>query len=325
MAIRKVNEILNKWTTLLNGKRVENTVHLDSSACKGTINGVTCSDDLEVVKFDVVVYDKLKFNRPKQVEESNFVTISFGENTAEYILEEKEEKGEVIQNEFVYNSIGSFCTNSDENIEWEYKKNSKVKLLVVRVSIDLYNKYVQQSEGLMKLMSLDQIFWVFEEFDPLMKLVFSRLYELKEDEIFYNEKIENLSIALIHRFFTNVSEREVLTEGNKYSFNVEPVFQAYNMLKNTLNRAISLDELSREVGLSESRLRFLFKQVFGTTISTFHQDVRLQKTKEELLAGKKTSLMIAMDYGFSSASHFSTAFKKRFKMSPKEFIKSTAR
>lgn len=80
----------------------------------------------------------------------------------------------------------------------------------------------------------------------------------------------------------------------------------------------SLTELSRVVGINEYKLKRGFKEVFKTTVFGYLADHRLDTARQELLESGKTISEIAYETGYSSPQHFSTAFRKKFGVSPRE-------
>ncbi|NLR93743.1 MULTISPECIES: helix-turn-helix domain-containing protein [Flammeovirga] len=309
---------LDKWGSFFNSKRKGDLLTFDNELATGSIEVIDCNEKMDLIKFDVTFHEDFHHPRPKEVEEAPFITLVFGDPFFGGNKVDDNNEDQVI-NQLNYNSVGAFCSNSDSNLDWKYRTNEHIKLFIVRISKEYFNYYIHQDKGLTALMSLDKVFFVYEEFDNKMIFFYDEAFSMKSTEIFYKDRMETLGKAMLNRFFLNVSIREDITESNTYSFNIEPIFKAHRLLESTTDKIIPLEELSREVGLSESRLRFLFKQVFGMTITTFHTNVRLEKAKRLLRERQKTNLMIAMDLGFSSASHFSTAFKKKYKITPKEY------
>ena len=64
------------------------------------------------------------------------------------------------------------------------------------------------------------------------------------------------------------------------------------------------------------------KALLGYSVNDYVINVRLKRAKHLLLHSDKTISEIAMDVGFSSPTYFSTAFKAKFHVTPKEFKSS---
>lgn len=78
----------------------------------------------------------------------------------------------------------------------------------------------------------------------------------------------------------------------------------------------SLTELATIAGLNEFKLKRGFKEVFNNTVFGYLNDHKLMQAKELLLSGNAAIKEVADDLGYSSVPHFTTAFKKKFGISP---------
>ncbi|MBB6502208.1 helix-turn-helix transcriptional regulator [Pedobacter cryoconitis] len=77
----------------------------------------------------------------------------------------------------------------------------------------------------------------------------------------------------------------------------------------------TLTELAKIAGINEFKLKNGFKEVFGNTVFGYLNDVRLSEAREQLLSGT-TIKAISDDLGYASVQHFSTAFRKKYGLSP---------
>jgi AraC family transcriptional regulator, transcriptional activator of the genes for pyochelin and ferripyochelin receptors len=78
----------------------------------------------------------------------------------------------------------------------------------------------------------------------------------------------------------------------------------------------SLPELARVAGLNEFKLKKGFKELFGHTVFGYLSEQRLADAKAQLQERQKTASELAFELGYSSVQHFSSAFKKKFGVSP---------
>ena len=81
-----------------------------------------------------------------------------------------------------------------------------------------------------------------------------------------------------------------------------------------------MNQLSRLVYLSQSRLSHIFKQQTGITLHSYLAFEKLHKTHQYYIEGK-TLTEACLLAGFSSSSHFSATCKRMFGMSIREIYK----
>ncbi|NLR90994.1 MULTISPECIES: helix-turn-helix transcriptional regulator [Flammeovirga] len=319
MSKLELTHVMESWTKLFNGKLEGHKMTFNNEIGKGEIEGFKLNDSIELIRFDYKLNKTLDVDGYQLDDYAEYIPILFGDpftTSVEVTCNVKQSK-----KKYKLNTTGAFSINSSEALSFTIEEGRTVQYLSVRLEKDYYQKFIDQSKALAESLDLEKQFFVFEEFDPSMRDFFQKAFEVEKGSLFENEYLEIYAKHLVTVFFSNINDREKIDESNKYTFSVEPVFKARDILKNRINEQIIIDELSKECGLSESRLRFLFKQIFGTTIHQFHLDERLDHSRVMLRDGSKTMSMIAMDLGFSSASHFSSAFKKKFNLSPKQYRK----
>lgn len=85
---------------------------------------------------------------------------------------------------------------------------------------------------------------------------------------------------------------------------------------------IADDEVAEEVGLSTSHFRHLFKERTGVPFHKYLLNLRLERARQEILAGTAPIREVAEQCGFVSSAHFSRAFSHRFGMPPKQLRES---
>ena len=100
----------------------------------------------------------------------------------------------------------------------------------------------------------------------------------------------------------------------------DTILHAREVLLQRIGEPITIKELSRKVGTNECYLKKGFKEMFGTTIFEFYQNQRMEHAKY-LLYDKGLSVTdVSAMLGYSSISHFSTAFKKHTGLKPCELL-----
>ena len=80
---------------------------------------------------------------------------------------------------------------------------------------------------------------------------------------------------------------------------------------------ISLDSLARQACTNANTLQKQFRALYGMTVFEFVRESRLQRARQALESDGVTVGQAAICAGYSSAANFSTAYRRRFGISPK--------
>ncbi|MEO6327412.1 MAG: AraC family transcriptional regulator [Ginsengibacter sp.] len=95
---------------------------------------------------------------------------------------------------------------------------------------------------------------------------------------------------------------------------------AREILLKHISEPLTIKELSRKVAINECYLKKGFKEMYGTTIFDFFQSQRMEHAKYLLYEKGLSVTDVSMLLGYSSISHFSTAFKKHTGLKPCELL-----
>ncbi|MEO5963264.1 MAG: AraC family transcriptional regulator [Thermomonas sp.] len=93
---------------------------------------------------------------------------------------------------------------------------------------------------------------------------------------------------------------------------------AKQFLHARVNQPVSLDQIAQAIQVSGAYLTDAFTRTEGIPLCRYHMRLRLNRALVEL-PGCEDLTRLALDLGFSSHSHFSTAFKSLFGVSPSAY------
>jgi len=121
-----------------------------------------------------------------------------------------------------------------------------------------------------------------------------------------------------------LEEKEINTTSAKFLANEadrEKIIKAREVLLQHIGEPITIKALSRKVAINECYLKKGFKEMFGTTIFDFYQSQRMEHAKYLLYEKGLNVTEVSLLLGYSSISHFSTAFKKHTGLKPCELLR----
>lgn len=97
--------------------------------------------------------------------------------------------------------------------------------------------------------------------------------------------------------------------------------EARHRLLADLARPPRLAELSRDIGMSESKLKQRFKEHYGQTLSDCLHQARLREAERLLGDDRLAIARVAEALGYEHAANFTTAFKREFGLTPRDYRK----
>jgi AraC-like DNA-binding protein len=163
-------------------------------------------------------------------------------------------------------------------------------------SLPLCSKTRNVLEDLMNHKYTDSFENIFVNAQTQMLLLYSIECMCGEDE-------ENVGC----KFLANEADREKISLARK-------------ILLEHINEPLTIKELSRKAAINECYLKKGFKEMYGTTIFDFFQSQRMEHAKYLLYEKGLTVTEVSDSLGYSSISHFSTAFKKHTGIKPCELL-----
>lgn len=134
-------------------------------------------------------------------------------------------------------------------------------------------------------------------------------------QFYYRIKAEELLCLL----FAELYKRE---NSEVHALNEQDVIRVYQIRDKVISNLSTppvLNELAEEVGMSESKLKRLFKQIFGSSIYNYYQKFRMQEAAKLLKERNLNVSDVGYQLGFSNLSHFTRLFEKHMGMKPKKY------
>ena len=104
--------------------------------------------------------------------------------------------------------------------------------------------------------------------------------------------------------------------------NVRKIRKAKDIILERMSDPPSLENLSAEIGLSLKKLKEGFKQLYGDTVFAYLLDQKMGEAIRMLDSQKFNVNEVGLKLGYSTASHFIAAFKKKYGTTPKKYLGS---
>jgi len=102
--------------------------------------------------------------------------------------------------------------------------------------------------------------------------------------------------------------------------NVEKIRLAKRIIIERMAEPPTLTELAKEIELPLAYLKDGFKQIYGDTVFNFLWEYKMEYARRMLNTKKYNVSEVSFEVGYSTASHFIAAFKKKFGITPKKYM-----
>jgi AraC-like DNA-binding protein len=217
-----------------------------------------------------------------------------------------------------------FLTDTRDTAFLKISSGSTVKRLLIFCSHELAMQYLPQ-EIFDKLAAFARDNSSVE--NPLFinlshRTMLKELFEIKENDPVSQIRRFSAIIHLIEKLLHSFLRQEQATLPRTVKKNdLESMQHVEQILSSRLEGFPSLESLAQEVFMSTSKLKNLFKQVYGHTLYDYYNKSRLQRAKDLLITGQCSIKQAGSEIGFSNLSHFAKAFKKEFGILPRDLVK----
>ena len=191
---------------------------------------------------------------------------------------------------------------------YEFCQTLKSDLMYSHIPVILITAKSNMNEQIDGL-RLGAVAYVTKPFDPtyLRALVESQLHNMQTLRQRLSESTETEALATSVADSLSEQDRKFMDE--LYSL----------MEKRAAEFELNVATVCHDLLISQSKFTYKLKELTGETPGTFFRKYKLNKAAQLLREGQYTASEIAIMVGFSTAAHFSVAFKKQFGVSPSDY------
>jgi len=182
---------------------------------------------------------------------------------------------------------------------------------------DVLQKYLQLKANSVHMRQMDM------ESKELLGEIMNPPEDLHTDVHAY---LQNRITMILENFFIWLHQHLGEEKGKGISkIDIERMMMVESDLLSDLANPPSLEELARSAAISVTKLKTLFRQVYGLPPYEYFQQHRMLKAKELLLSTDMPVNRIGADLGYKNMSNFILAFRKVFHINPGELKAKTSR
>jgi len=217
-----------------------------------------------------------------------------------------------------------FLSDAQDSAYLRISAGSNVKRLLIFCSHELARQFLPK-ELYEKLATFARENSISE--NPLFinlshRTMLKELFELRAGDPLGSIRMLSGIMHLMEKFLYSFARQEQAALPRTVKKNdMDSMQHVEQILSGKLEGFPSLESLAQEVFMSTSKLKNLFKQVYGHTLYDYYNKSRLQRAKDLLITGQCSIKQAGSEIGFSNLSHFAKAFRKEFGILPRDLVK----
>ena len=204
--------------------------------------------------------------------------------------------------------------------------NPNTWLVSILISIKKFHRLFSQEADYITFLSgdnRDKKYYKDGKISPSMAIVLNQLINFNLNQSIKNLYFKGKAYELLSLYFNrsedaNIEQCPFLADET----NVIKIKKAKDIIISRMSEPPSLQELADEIQLSLKKLKEGFKEIYGDSVFSFLFDYKMEVARKLLESGDYNVNEVGLKVGYSTASHFIAAFKKKYGTTPKKYLMS---
>jgi AraC-like DNA-binding protein len=284
----------------------------------GSQEDIKIEDDFSLIRFQNDTNEVVKFERPVSM---GLIQFHFGLkgkakflfNQGSYGLDLVEEKSLLLYN-----------PQKELPLHLTIEPHSWV--VSVLISIQKFHALFSSEAEYIPFLSdenRDKKYYKEENISPSMAIVLNQIFNYNLNPSIKKLYYKGKGYELLSLFFNRSED----PDAEQCPFlideeNVLKIRKAKDIVLANMAEPPGLQELADQVGLTLKKLKMGFKQIYGDSVYSFLFDYKMEYARKLLDSGSYNVNEVGLKIGYSTASHFISAFKKKFGTTPKKYLMS---
>ncbi|QCX01521.1 helix-turn-helix transcriptional regulator [Aggregatimonas sangjinii] len=290
------------------------------NVAQGSFQEVLIEDGFFVLK---IQNDTPEIQKVSREIDSSFIQFHFClKGSATFVFNEGRYALEVSEE----NSLLLYNTQVDLPLNLELNANSW--LVSVVMTIRKFHSLFSKEADYIPFLSADtkdKKYYAQEGVGPAIAVILSQIINYNLHPSIKELYIKGKVYELISLYFNKSPDADIeqcpfLVDED----NVRRIRKAKEIMISRMAEPPTLTELSEEIGLSMKKLKEGFKQIYGDSVFSFLFDYKMDYARKMLETGQHNVNEVGLKVGYSTASHFIAAFKKKYGTTPKKYLMGLA-
>lgn len=307
-----IPDVLKKLASLLGTEIKQRRLEIPSQFGKGYCTGFIFNDHIRMLISNYELNEDIIIENPDRNTAKRMLFFKF-QNIFPDTL-----SGKKMTREVPSVLIATSRINTDDVISIHSNKST--------INIEVDADYLKglfllsdQSPVLQSLLQNSQPYLFEQMIYPSLQETVEEIVSQPSDEIFELFFMRIKAEELICRLLMELEKRD---EKRLYALNshdIQIIYKVKDQILQHLDVPPVIGELASQAGMSPTKLKRLFRQIFGDSIFSYYQGFRMKEAALLLQAKKYSVSEVGYRLGFTNLSHFSKLFKEHMGMKPKQY------
>jgi AraC-like DNA-binding protein len=212
----------------------------------------------------------------------------------------------------------------DRSLPYKVKFEPASKSYLLKLSLaELHNLFAPETDKapIFKPENAHQKFYNERDLPSELIPVLHQLDEVKLSDQAKRIFLKAKSLEVLSLFFSGESNNENACPYLNNDQLVKKIYEAKALMLQNFAQPDNLTQIARKVGLNEVQFKVGFKKIYGNTPYQFVLDYKLEYARQLLLQKGMHVNLVANEIGYINVSHFISAFKRKFGITPKKLQK----
>jgi AraC-like DNA-binding protein len=284
----------------------------------GSIRRIILGPDFKLIVHRYTLRQDFILNRVSSDAPNDLVSIIFHSNEALASVTTGDYPNPLSRNSAFAIQVAS----TDLNSQIRFPANTDIYFMVMGIMKDTLKTLlgiVHPSNVVQTILDGAPGFLFYESMSPEVHKILKQVTDAREGnelgQLYYRIKAQEL----LYLVFEKLQQREVQRHSPIHKDDIEKLFLIRTAILSDLAVPPELPQLAKMAGFGETKMKELFKQVFGDSIYNYYQKARMEEAAFLLKHGGLSVSEAGYRLGFSNLSHFSRLFEKYHGLKPKKY------
>src|SRR5690606_710661 len=286
---------------------------------KGYVRRVKFDEDFRLLIHHYTLKEELVIKRNPAVKKNDLRSIFFYSNEQAIDLTYNDDSSVPFSRD---SDSAIQVTTNDLSSVIRFPANTNIQYMVVGITASKIRSLLsvdKPNTAIKTITNEDASFLFFESMNAETRLLLKNIAYTDMNDALNHFYLRIKVQELLFLLFSRLSARGNSKYRHINNADAERLMMIRNEILNDLSSPTELGELAQKSGMSETKLKQLFKKTFGDTLYNYFQKARMEEAAFLLRQAKLSVSETGYELGFSNLSHFSRLFQRHYGITPKKY------